>query len=199
MIRRGSRATAVAWVVVASILQLPGDSAQAQDGWNPFLEPGNSPWRQSRPNKAASDLPRPPLAPMDGPRTRPGELPAGRPQPDLEPPQIDRGRDRFAPREAVEQTELPPLDAPGSGGEAPERAAVPNRDSSRLASALSDLALPIRSAAFAQILVRLIGPDGLWQTATAEESAARADALYRSGRTREAAAVLTRAATEQPS
>ena len=192
---RGWRLGLVLASLVAGSLAPVVGSVVAQDSWNPFIEPGGLGAQQRRPQRSPNDKatldPSQPPAPMEGGRGRPGDTPADAP---LVAPAVASPEGAGAylgPRVAVEQTDLPPLDAAGGPEPLPAGAAASARDPQALARLLTEIALPPRSPALAQVLLGLVGPDGpLWGDST-EEIALRSQVLYRAGRIAEADA-LTR-------
>lgn len=163
----------VAALPFAAGLGVDSSGAHAQSSWNPFEEaapPGSSPRRPPRPSGPApgSSVPSPDL-PSDGP--------AG----------------AMAPRDAVERSDLPPL--PASDEPVPPAAtttSIPGSSatSAELAAALRGLELPVHSPALSRLVVRLLGPGAAGADNSLEAIGARATALYRAGRTGEAAALI---------
>ena len=159
----------------------------AQESWNPFndLAPPSPGLRRAQ--RPAGDA-RPPLGPLDDARS--GAQPL--------PPDTSVGPGVFAPREAVDRSDLPSLtpgEGPGPGSTAAGGSAV---DPAVLAKLSAEIQVPTASIALSRLLVRLIGPRGLVETPSIEGLGSRSALLYRAGRVRDADRVATEAASREP-
>ncbi len=165
----------------ASFLSVIAAPAMGQTSWNPFEEAGPPASGPRRPGRAAAQAP-----------ISPGVPP---------PPAYDGGRSLsrdattggLGQREAVERSDLPPLAPADAGGERQPTAAAPLQRSgaatAALVAALGEIELPTRSPVLARLLGRIAGPRAEDADASVEGVGARATALYRAGRIREALAV----------
>ena len=169
----------------------------ADDGWNPF-EDGTG--RYSRPQRKSQ--PRPPARPREDRRTAP-PADSGQAYPrapaaaDYQPqysPQFSPGSPPVGPAAAsVERGELAPVRSATSGLPFALWQGLSAEDVERL---IAPLALPVRSPALQKLWLSILAAEDD-QAGGAKLAALRAEALYRSGRLGEAAAVIAGAAGDE--
>jgi hypothetical protein len=207
-VTRHATATLAPLLIAASLISAATATALAQASWNPFDEQTGVSPAPRRPQKT----------PPAGQQEAPIWGAPSREPPDRSGLTADGPVGGLGPRDTVEQTDLPPLppaDGPPvsvAGPQAPlgvpgpqTPLGAPGRPplqqsssaTAGLVAALREIELPTRSRALSELLLSLAGPGREGADRSLEGVGARATALLRAGRIREADAVVRTIEPEQ--
>lgn len=189
--------TAAAWGaapligLLLAMSQAARSPASGQEHWNPFADAPAQGSGARRPPRPAAE-PQRPVPPPAHSAVPPawGSHASDVPTPawGVASPQ-DGVPGTVRPREAVERSDLPPLE-PVEGAAGPSAAPDEGSQTAALARLASELRLPVTSPALAGLIRRRIGSDALSEDRSLASLAHRVAILYRAGFIAEAAGLL---------